>query len=147
MPGGAVYVNEYYPVSLDLTNYCVSATLNIIRIAEKLHTKGIDLPIWGTCLGFQLLVLYTTNMSEKAYGTDVRDKCESMDYFLSVEFLPGNQLIKVIIIGTRLKNCTSIINNLVLDLPIRLYIAGFPEVIRCYAIFEILVQEPSLCVS
>ncbi|XP_049313877.1 gamma-glutamyl hydrolase [Bactrocera dorsalis] len=86
LPGGAVYVNEHDPARLDLTNYCVTATLNIIRIAEKLHKKGINLPIWGTCLGFQLLVLYTTHLADAPYGTDVRDKCEFMNCFLSVEF-------------------------------------------------------------
>nr|XP_014089360.1 gamma-glutamyl hydrolase [Bactrocera oleae]XP_036222130.1 gamma-glutamyl hydrolase [Bactrocera oleae]XP_036222135.1 gamma-glutamyl hydrolase [Bactrocera oleae] len=88
LPGGAVYVNTHDPARLDLTNYCVSASLIIIRIAEKMHKKGVKLPIWGTCLGFQLLVLYTTNMADTPFGTDVRDKCEFMNCFLAVEFLP-----------------------------------------------------------
>uniref|UniRef100_A0A0A1XRN7 folate gamma-glutamyl hydrolase n=1 Tax=Zeugodacus cucurbitae TaxID=28588 RepID=A0A0A1XRN7_ZEUCU len=88
LPGGAVYVNEHDPGRLDLTNYCVNATRNIIRVAEKLHKKDIELPIWGTYLGFQLLVVYTTKMAEATFGTDIRDKCESMDCNLPVEFLP-----------------------------------------------------------
>ncbi|XP_054732884.1 gamma-glutamyl hydrolase-like isoform X1 [Anastrepha obliqua] len=88
LPGGAVYVNEHDPSRLDLTNYYVRATEIIIRIAKEKFDKGIHLPIWGTCLGFQLLVLYTTETAATTYGTDPRDKCQPMNCDLKVEFLP-----------------------------------------------------------
>ncbi|XP_067644014.1 mucin-2-like isoform X2 [Eurosta solidaginis] len=88
IPGGAVFVNEHDPARLELTNYCVSATYTIIKIAIRKNEQNVYLPIWGTCLGMQLLVLYTTAMRYTEYGTDPRESCEYMNCYLPVKFLP-----------------------------------------------------------
>ncbi|XP_004525792.1 gamma-glutamyl hydrolase [Ceratitis capitata] len=88
LPGGAVFVNENDPARLELTNHCVTAARIIIEIAKKKHNEGIHLPVWGTCLGFQLLIMYTTDMANTAYGRDPREKCQYMNCYLPVEFLP-----------------------------------------------------------
>ncbi|XP_017479421.1 PREDICTED: gamma-glutamyl hydrolase-like isoform X1 [Rhagoletis zephyria] len=88
LPGGAVFVNEHDPARLELTNNCVRAVDMIIRIAKEKYKEGIHLPVWGTCLGFQLLILYTTSLATTTYGTDPREKCKYMECLLPVDFLP-----------------------------------------------------------
>lgn len=38
----------------------------VLDFAKKMNDDGHFFPVWGTCLGFQRLVMYTADMGEKA---------------------------------------------------------------------------------
>ena len=58
----------------------------LIRIAKKLNENGDYFPIWGTCLGFELLTYLAANRVEH------RSNCSSHNQPLPLEFTPSKML-------------------------------------------------------
>lgn len=56
----------------------------IYKIAKEMNEGGNYFPIWGTCLGFELLTY--VDADRKAH----RVRCESESQSLPLEFLKGN---------------------------------------------------------
>lgn len=74
-PGGSTYFN--------VSNGYAEAGAIIYKIATRLNKGGDYFPIWGTCLGFELLTYVA------AGGTEHRTDCSSSKQSLPLEFLPG----------------------------------------------------------
>ncbi|XP_030385344.1 gamma-glutamyl hydrolase [Scaptodrosophila lebanonensis] len=92
LPGGATWFNQ--------SNGYSDAGEHLINIAIDLNNKGVFMPIWGTCLGMELLVYKLAN------GTEARTDCSSIAQPLPLEFKADfNQ--------SRLFNSTS---DLIMDL-------------------------------
>lgn len=72
LPGGATFFNQ--------THGYADAGKHIYEIAKDMNDRGIYFPVWGTCLGFELLVVLTAN------GTDPRTSCSSKNQALPLEF-------------------------------------------------------------
>ncbi|XP_041448683.1 gamma-glutamyl hydrolase isoform X2 [Drosophila obscura] len=77
LPGGAVFIDQADVQSRpDLTNDCVRTAEFIYQLAMERNMRASDpeeyFPLWGTCLGMQLLLIYA------AQNTKVRTKCERM---------------------------------------------------------------------
>jgi len=72
LPGGATYFNQ--------SNGYAEAGMYIYEIAIELNKKQIYMPIWGTCLGFELLINLSAN------NTEVRTGCSSQSQALPLEF-------------------------------------------------------------
>lgn len=77
-PGGAVYFNN--------TNGYGDAGEHIINIAKEINDNGTFFPVWGTCLGMELLVLKTAN------NTETRFNCRSKNQALPLEFKEGREI-------------------------------------------------------
>ncbi|XP_026847452.1 gamma-glutamyl hydrolase [Drosophila persimilis] len=83
LPGGAVFIDEADRQSRpDLTNDCVRTADLIYQLAMERNNGAGDpegyFPLWGTCLGMQLLLI------NAAQSTKVRTKCQSMRKALPV---------------------------------------------------------------
>ena len=61
------------------SNYADTGEI-IFDIASKLNDKGDFFPIWGTCLGFELLTYLSANRTEH------RADCSSTNQALNLEF-------------------------------------------------------------
>lgn len=61
--------------------YAAAAQI-IYDIAKQMNDEGDYFPIWGTCLGFQLLVTL-------ASGTQNRDLCLAYNINLPLDFIDG----------------------------------------------------------
>lgn len=72
-PGGAVWFND--------SSYAIAGQ-HIYDIAVEMNNNGDNMPIWGTCLGFQLLTFVSLN------GTENRAHCSSMNQPLPLVFKP-----------------------------------------------------------
>lgn len=77
-PGGSVYFNN--------SNGYGDAGELIINIAKEINDNGTFFPVWGTCLGMELLVLKTAN------NTETRFNCKSHNQALPLEFKEGKEL-------------------------------------------------------
>ncbi|XP_018785744.1 PREDICTED: gamma-glutamyl hydrolase A [Bactrocera latifrons] len=75
MPGGATYFNQSHGYA--------DAGHHLYDIAIKMNERGIYMPIWGTCLGYELLVYLSAN------ATDLRTDCSSSAQALPLEFEKG----------------------------------------------------------
>lgn len=71
-PGGAVWFNS--------TNGYSEAGRHIYDIAIEMNTRGEYFPIWGTCLGFELLTYLAAN------GDEHRADCSSSNQALPLVF-------------------------------------------------------------
>lgn len=78
LPGGATYFNQSHGYA-DAGHY-------IYEIAKEINDNGTYFPVWGTCLGFELLVYLTANL------TEVRTYCSSSSQALPLEFKEGTFL-------------------------------------------------------
>ncbi|KAH8302524.1 hypothetical protein KR044_007946, partial [Drosophila immigrans] len=72
LPGGATFFNE--------TNGYGDAGEHLIRIAKQINDNGTFFPVWGTCLGMELMVLKVAN------GSETRSNCNSSGQALPLEF-------------------------------------------------------------
>lgn len=81
MPGGATYFNQ--------SNGYHDAGRIIYEIAIDLNRDGIYFPVWGTCLGMELLVYLSAD------GLEPRSYCSSMGQSLPLEFLEGLKYIVI----------------------------------------------------
>ncbi|KAH8302525.1 hypothetical protein KR044_007947, partial [Drosophila immigrans] len=70
LPGGAVFLDEDEAKEQPrFTNDCVAAAQHIYEIAMQKNAAGGHFPVWGTCLGFQLMMINAARTKE------VRTKC------------------------------------------------------------------------
>lgn len=76
LPGGATWFNQ--------TGGYAEAGNHIYEIAEQMNDGGIHMPIFGTCLGFELL-LYIS-----AGNREYRAACESLKQALPLDFSEGS---------------------------------------------------------
>ncbi|XP_048514999.1 uncharacterized protein LOC105689661 [Athalia rosae] len=74
-PGGSSYFN--------VSKGYAEAGAIIYRIATRMNNEGIYFPIWGTCLGFELLTYVA------AGGVEHRSACSSKNQALPLEFVSG----------------------------------------------------------
>ncbi|KAH8283308.1 hypothetical protein KR054_000604 [Drosophila jambulina] len=72
LPGGATWFNE--------TNGYGDAGEHLIQLAVELNDQGTYMPVWGTCLGMELLVY------KLAKGKEHRIDCSGKGIALPVEF-------------------------------------------------------------
>ncbi|KAH8380530.1 hypothetical protein KR009_011208 [Drosophila setifemur] len=72
LPGGATFFNQ--------SNGYADAGEHLIQLAVELNEHGVFMPVWGTCLGMELLVYKLAN------GTDHRVDCNGHGIALPVEF-------------------------------------------------------------
>lgn len=71
-PGGGLWFNE--------TNGYGDAGKHIYDIASKMNEEGDYFPLWGTCLGFELLTYLSAN------GSEHRTDCSSSNQALPLRF-------------------------------------------------------------
>uniref|UniRef100_A0A1A9X0N1 folate gamma-glutamyl hydrolase n=1 Tax=Glossina brevipalpis TaxID=37001 RepID=A0A1A9X0N1_9MUSC len=93
-PGGAVFLDDQ-KCTENLRNDCVQSSKFIYEIAEEMNIRGEYFPLWGTCLGFQLMLLH----SVKGNSNDIRIECQRMKCSLPINFendevLKNSQLFK-----------------------------------------------------
>lgn len=79
LPGGAVYFDAKHCTG-DLRNDCVESSKYIYEIAKDLSVKGHHFPLWGTCMGFQLMLTHSAELVE------IRQDCQQMHCSLPVKF-------------------------------------------------------------
>lgn len=79
LPGGAIFFNQKY-CTQDLRNDTYQSSKHIYDIAEESNRKGKYFPLWGTCLGFQLILTHSAGVE------DVRQDCVFMNCSLPVKF-------------------------------------------------------------
>ncbi|XP_052861337.1 gamma-glutamyl hydrolase A-like isoform X1 [Anopheles cruzii] len=72
LPGGATWFNQ--------SNGYADAGHHIYDIARRFNDNGDYFPVWGTCLGFELLTYLAAN------GTDHRAHCNSSSQALALNF-------------------------------------------------------------
>ncbi|XP_013099711.2 gamma-glutamyl hydrolase [Stomoxys calcitrans] len=77
LPGGATYFNQ--------SDGYADAGHHIYDIAMKINEAGTYFPVWGTCLGFELMVYLAAN------GTEPRTYCSSSAQALPLEFVEDFQ--------------------------------------------------------
>lgn len=78
LPGGATWFNE--------SNGYADAGQMIYDIALDLNKNGDYYPIFGICLGMELLAQIALN------GTEIRDNCSVKKIALPLEFKPGTYI-------------------------------------------------------
>lgn len=76
LPGGATWFNQSH-------GYADAGEI-IYQHAKDLYDAGDYFPIWGTCLGFELLTYLDANRNEH------RDNCASESQGLNLDFKSGN---------------------------------------------------------
>ncbi|XP_001352540.4 gamma-glutamyl hydrolase [Drosophila pseudoobscura] len=72
LPGGATWFNQ--------SNGYADAGEHLIQLAVQLNDNGTFMPVWGTCLGMELLVYKLAN------GTDHRISCRASGMALPIVF-------------------------------------------------------------
>uniref|UniRef100_A0A6P4G0N9 folate gamma-glutamyl hydrolase n=1 Tax=Drosophila rhopaloa TaxID=1041015 RepID=A0A6P4G0N9_DRORH len=92
MPGGAVFIDEAdRNANPDLTSDCVQSAEHIYQLAmernqraRKQDNAGGYFPVWGTCLGFQLLLIHAAG--EPKIRTDCKPMRMAMPVKLSQDY-------------------------------------------------------------
>ncbi|XP_073842571.1 lethal (3) 72Dr isoform X2 [Musca autumnalis] len=79
LPGGAIFFNSKY-CTKDMTSHSYLSSKHIYDIARQLNERGQYFPLWGTCLGFQLMLTHSAGVE------DIRQDCLFMNTSLPVEF-------------------------------------------------------------
>jgi gamma-glutamyl hydrolase len=72
LPGGATWFNQ--------SNGYADAGRHIYDIASEMNERGEYFPLWGTCLGFELLTYLSAD------GNEHRAHCSSTNQALPLEF-------------------------------------------------------------
>lgn len=75
LPGGSSGFNKKYGYA--------AAGYKIYQIAKQMNDNNEYFPIWGTCLGFELLTFIDAERVKH------RKKCDSENQPLPLEFTPG----------------------------------------------------------
>lgn len=91
LPGGAVYLDPAeMTANPNLTNDCVESAEHIYqlamernRLAKKENDAGGYFPLWGTCLGFQLLLI------NAAETPKIRTDCLHIQQAMPLKFTEG----------------------------------------------------------
>lgn len=94
LPGGAVFLDDS-KCSKNLRNDCVQSSKFIYEIAEEMNNGGKYFPLWGTCLGYQLMLLH----SFKGNSNDIRSECKKMECSLPIilENSQGEYIRKILV--------------------------------------------------
>lgn len=79
IPGGATYFNQ--------SDGYADAGQHIYEIAQQMNDRGDYFPLFGTCLGFELLIILASGRGE----IENRIRCYSFEN-LPLRFTPGNFL-------------------------------------------------------
>jgi gamma-glutamyl hydrolase len=74
-PGGSAEFN--------VTDGYATAGGELYRLAKKKNDAGVYFPVWGTCLGFELLFAISANHTYR------RKACDIINSPLSLTFKPG----------------------------------------------------------
>ncbi|KAH8295750.1 hypothetical protein KR018_006754 [Drosophila ironensis] len=73
LPGGAVFIEEAdVQAHPELSSYCVASAEIIYQLALERNKAGNYFPLWGTCLGFQLILIHAAQQPK------VRTECCKM---------------------------------------------------------------------
>jgi gamma-glutamyl hydrolase len=64
-----------------------SAAQLLVALALDANAHGDTFPVWGTCLGFEQLMVYTSGHPNSTVG--VLSPVEAEDVFLDLDFFPG----------------------------------------------------------
>ncbi|XP_017841143.1 gamma-glutamyl hydrolase [Drosophila busckii] len=91
LPGGAVFLDSAQ--APELSNDCVESARYICEIALELNEQQRYFPIWGTCLGFQLLLINAAKTKEVRIDCDVMNKALPLQL---VEDYESSQLLKAL---------------------------------------------------
>ncbi|KAH8300715.1 hypothetical protein KR059_000115 [Drosophila kikkawai] len=91
LPGGAVYFDEAEMKSNpNLTNDCVRSSEHIYqlamernKLAKKENDAGGYFPLWGTCLGFQFLLIHAAETPE------IRTDCQRIQQAMPLKLTEG----------------------------------------------------------
>lgn len=75
LPGGATWFNE--------TGGYADAGRIIYDIAVDMNKNGVYMPVWGTCLGFELMLYVDKNNQEH------RESCSSQGQIIPLELKKG----------------------------------------------------------
>ena len=59
----------------------------LYKFAKEKNDAGIYFPVWGTCLGFELLAVLSANLY------DLRSICDIQNVAMPLIFKPGIQII------------------------------------------------------
>lgn len=59
LPGGGTELVIEESDRISLTNYAVAGK-KLLKMAMEINDNGIHFPVWGTCLGFELMILAIT---------------------------------------------------------------------------------------
>lgn len=81
LPGGGTELTLVQNQSVVLSNYAIKGK-KILQLAKEINEKGEYFPVWGTCLGFELMAL--------SFSEDVNvleNNFLSLNYGNSLEFL------------------------------------------------------------
>ncbi|XP_055844404.1 gamma-glutamyl hydrolase [Episyrphus balteatus] len=79
LPGGAVYFEKLENQKPEQTNECVRSSEFIYRIAVEINNDGVYFPLWGICLGYELLLYHS---SERKLN---RQNCTKMNKSMVLE--------------------------------------------------------------
>lgn len=80
-PGGGTELIKTTGGITEFTDYALAAK-NIMKIARDINDRGVYFPVWGTCLGYELMILAASD------DLDVLDKgFSSLNYSNSIQFL------------------------------------------------------------
>lgn len=77
----------------------------LIELAKEANNKGDYFPVWGTCLGYELMMIAISN------NKDVLDRFNSSNHVLKVEYL-GNETRIFKTLNPRLKNYSETVETL-----------------------------------
>jgi gamma-glutamyl hydrolase len=75
IPGGAALFTT--------TDGYATAAWELYKLAAEKNDAGVYFPVWGTCLGFELLAVLSANR------TDVRNRCDIFNIAMPLTFKPG----------------------------------------------------------
>jgi hypothetical protein len=75
LPGGDAEFNA--------TDGYATAGWELYKLAKQKNDAGLYFPVWGTCLGFELLFVLSANR------TDLREACNISYTPMSLTFRPG----------------------------------------------------------
>lgn len=80
LPGGAVFFDKLPTQKPEHTNECVDSSELIYRIAVELNNGGVYFPLFGICLGYELLLYHS---SERKL---IRQNCKKLEESMVLEF-------------------------------------------------------------
>ncbi|EDW68529.2 gamma-glutamyl hydrolase isoform X2 [Drosophila virilis] len=98
LPGGAVYLDDedkHVEKDPNLTNLCVQSVNYIYELALELNVAGNNLPVWGTCLGFQLMLKSAASAAGAAGAPMMRDKCGKIFDAKPLQLEPGYEAARM----------------------------------------------------
>ena len=84
LPGGGAELINQGADGYELTRYG-RIGVKILRIAKEINDKGVYFPVWGTCLGFELMILAISG------DLTILENVTSLNYSNSLNFVEGYQ--------------------------------------------------------